>query len=273
MTSETNRPEDDALGTEPDAPEVAESTEPTQGAHAGRSKPKHQKKSLPVWQESILLMVTALVLAVAIKTFLLQAFYIPSESMEPGLVKDDRIMVQKPSYWMGSPQRGDVVVFQDPGGWLSVADEAPTNLLSKALTKVGLYPTGGHLVKRVIGTEGDTIVCCDEQGRLSVNGEPLDEVDYVQQDGSRCAGPMTGSCQWTAGPVPAGKLFVMGDNRAHSADSSWHMCAADDTTCVPGNEYVDTDQVVGKVFALVWPLDRFTILKRPADFSGVPDPE
>src|SRR3954453_1320811 len=180
---------------------------------------------IPVWQETLILLVVAVVLAVVLKAFFVQAFYIPSESMEPGLVKNDRILVQKVSYWGGgSPERGDVVVFEDPGGWLGGADvTGPDNALTKALEKIGLYPSGGHLVKRVIGVAGDTIVCCDEKGRISVNGQPVDETGYVKdEENVDCAGPMTGDCNWTAGPVPKGHIFVMGDNRAHSADSTVH---------------------------------------------------
>ena len=111
-------------------------------------------------------------LAIVIKALFVQAFYIPSQSMEPGLVKNDRILVQKVSYWFGGgPERGDVVVFKDPGGWLNAAESAgPTSGVAKLLSKIGLYPSGGHLVKRVIGVEGDMIVCCDKQGRIEVNG-------------------------------------------------------------------------------------------------------
>ncbi|MCW2794224.1 MAG: signal peptidase Serine peptidase family, partial [Nocardioides sp.] len=181
-----------------------------------------KRKHLPVWQETILLLVIALVLATVIKALFVQAFYIPSESMEPGLVKNDRILVQKVSYWFGgTPQRGDVVVFKDPGGWLSPEESAgPTGGVTKLMAKVGLYPSGGHLVKRVIGVAGDTIVCCDDQGRISVNGTPLNEKAYARLDGADCYGPMIRDCDWTAGPVPDGSNFVMGDNRSHSADSS-----------------------------------------------------
>lgn len=230
------------------------------------------RKHLPVWQETLLLLGIALVLAVVIKALFVQAFYIPSESMEPGLVKNDRILVQKVSYWFGgSPQRGDVVVFKDPGGWLNQQEAAgPTNPLAKALSQIGLYPSGGHLVKRVIGVAGDVIECCDDRGRLLVNGQPLVEDSYVAP-GTRCRGPMTGDCSWTAGPVPEGTVFVMGDNRARSADSTVHLCSGDQTDCTE-NPYVDTDLVVGKVFVLVWPRDRFGWISRPDNFADVPSP-
>ena len=228
-----------------------------------------------MWQESILLLGVALVLAIVIKAFFVQAFYIPSESMEPGLVKNDRILVQKWSYWgSGTPRRGDVVVFQDPGDWLTPDESAgPTGGLARVLVKIGLYPSGGHLVKRVIGVAGDTIVCCDDQGRISVNGVPLDE-PYLE-DAARCHGPMpANACTtgWTAGPVPDGSLFVMGDHRDRSADSSVHLCLPSETDCVDGDEYVPVDLVVGKVFVLVWPKDHFGWIKRPATFEDLPTP-
>ena len=240
----------------------------------GRGK----RKQLPLWQETILQLGVALVLAIVIKTFFVQAFYIPSESMEPGLILNDRILIQKVSYWgSASPSRGDIVVFKDPGGWLDEADSAtPHSPLTKAMEKIGLYPTGGHLVKRVIGVAGDTIVCCDKQGRLSVNGQPLVESDYVKRMGAPCNGPMptNGACdeQWKVGPIPEGHIFVMGDNRSRSADSSQHMCRTDETECVPGDEFVPVDLVVGKVFVLLWPADRFRWNTRPATFEDVPDP-
>jgi signal peptidase I len=236
-----------------------------------KSARKSAKKHLPVWQESILLLGIALVLAVVIKAFFVQAFYIPSESMEPGLVKNDRILVEKWSYWgSAGPERGDVVVFEDPGDWLE-PDESDANPspVKSALEKVGLYPAGGHLVKRVIGVAGDTITCCDSQGRISVNGVPLNE-PYLKNS-AQCNGPMIG-CHWTAGPVPEGHIFVMGDHRDMSADSSYHMCRVTETECVPGDEYVPTDLVVGKVFVLVWPRDHFRWIKRPATFADLATP-
>ena len=236
-----------------------------------------RKKHRPWWQEAILLVVIAVALALLIKTFFVQAFYIPSPSMVPGLVENDRILVEKPSYWLGgTPQRGDVVVFGDPGDWLSPEEQAgPTSPVAKLMARIGLYPTGGHLVKRVIGVAGDTIVCCDDQGRISVNGHALDEDGYVNHPASEtCRGPMgPGDCAWTAGPVPAGHVFVMGDNRNESADSSFHLCRPADAACDPDDAYVDTDLVVGRVFAVIWPHDHWDWLHRPATFEDVPEPK
>jgi signal peptidase I len=234
---------------------------------------KPERSSLPIWQETLLLLGVAVVLAVIIKAVLVQAFYIPSESMEPGLVENDRILVQKWSYWSGGPERGDVVVFEDPGGWLGPDESTgPSTGFTKALAKIGLFPAGGHLVKRVVGVEGDTITCCDAKGRISVNGVAVDESGYVKDDaGVDCAGPMTGTCSWTAGPVPEGHVFVMGDNRAHSADSTRHMCTDVETDCVPGREFVDNDLVVGKVFVLLWPFDRFGSPDGADVLADVPD--
>ncbi|NYI43345.1 signal peptidase I [Nocardioides aromaticivorans] len=257
---------------ETDAP----ATDGARGRHGHAAPRKH----LPVWQESILLLAVALGLAVLIKALFVQAFYIPSESMEPGLVKNDRILVQKVSYWFGgNPSRGDVVVFEDPGSWLATADSQGPTGFANLLSKVGLYPTGGHLVKRVIGAEGDVIVCCDEQGRIEVNGKAIDEEDYVRHDSRGCDGYIewvvepdsskVRPCSWTIGPVPKGKLFVMGDNREHSADSRAHLCSPDEDPCTQ-SPWVDRDLVVGKVFTLIWPRDRWRWISRPEVFDDVP---
>ncbi|MEN8706821.1 signal peptidase I [Nocardioides marinisabuli] len=254
-------------------------------ASADKARKRH---ALPLWQESLLLMGLAVVLALVVKTFLVQAFYIPSGSMEPGLEVNDRILVQKVSYWTGEPERGDIVVFEDPGSWLSPAESAgPTGAVASTLSRIGLYPAGGHLVKRVIGVAGDTITCCDDQGRLLVNGEPLDSSAFIR-NGRDCDGPMVASCEWSAGPVPEGSVFVMGDHRDDSADSSFHLSCdlskeraqrrgdqAEDAdpesagTCDGTDAWVGTDLVVGKVFARVWPASRFSLLDKPEAFDAL----
>ena len=224
------------------------------------------------WKRWLLgMLVATIVLAVLVKTFLLQAFYIPSTSMEPGLEVGDRIVVQKISTWFDGPERGDVVVFEDPGGWLGAqADEEP-GLATRALGAIGVLPAGGHLVKRVVGVEGDVVECCDDQGRILVNGVPLDEDDYLRSDDLACNGPMTGTCTWTAGPVPEGEVFVMGDNRNSSGDSTTHLCTEMETDCTD-DPFVSDDLVVGTVLATVWPRDRFgSVDNDPDSFDEVLD--
>jgi signal peptidase I len=216
-----------------------------------------RKRPLPFWQELTILLVIALLLAVAIKQFFLQAFYIPSGSMSDTLVYKDRILVEKVSYWgSGTPQRGDIVVFSDPGGWLDESESPqPRNAVAKALELVGLFPSGGHLVKRVIAVGGDTVSCCDRHGRVRVNGTPLHERSYLQP-GEK---PSLISFRER---VPKGYLWVMGDNRSQSADSRVHLGD-------PGGGFVPVDDVVGKVVAVIWPLDHAKILTRPKTFDRV----
>lgn len=213
---------------------------------------------LPWWQEVLLLLAVALGMAVLIKAAFMQAFYIPSGSMNDTLVLDDRILVQKVSYWAsGEPQRGDVVVFSDPGGWLQgLADEPASGLAAQALETVGLYPTGGHLVKRVIGVGGDRVECCDREGRISVNGVPLAERAYLAR------GERPSLINFDV-RVQEGYLWVQGDNRSSSADSRVHLGD-------PGGGQVPVEDVVGKVFAVVWPLAHASTLQRPPTFESVP---
>lgn len=228
-------------------------------------------RPLPVWQESILLLGVALVLAVILKAFFVQAFYIPSESMEPGLIRNDRILVQKVSYWGdGGPERGDVVVFEDPGGWLEGDTTGPTSFLARGLAKVGLYPSGGHLVKRVIAVAGD-VVTTDGKGHVVVNGHTLDEDDYLMEKDAECDVPNLNCRKKVVGPIPDGYLFVMGDNRSNSSDSTAKFCQAQETECPPTRGLVPVDNVVGKVFSLVWPAGRMDWISRPDTFEDIPD--
>jgi signal peptidase I len=231
---------------------VTDASSPT---GAARDK---EKESLPVWQESLLLLAIALVLAIGIKYFFVQAFYIPSPSMEPMFIKNDRILVQKVSYWGDNdPQRGDIVVFKDPGDWLGEDEtRAATNPVTKTLEAVGLYPSGGHLVKRVIGVGGDRVKCCDADGRVTVNGKAIDESSYLPK------GTLPSEEAFDV-RVPEGHLWVMGDNRGNSADSRAHMGE-------PGGGFVSDDLVVGKVWALIWPWKRARWIHTPKTFEAVP---
>ncbi len=227
-----------------------ESAGPQGGSTRRRGK---ERKQLPLWQETILMVGTAVVLALLIKTFFIQAFYIPSGSMRDTLQVNDRILVQKVSYWFGDVQRGDIVVFDDPANWLGEeAGQVPGNALTKAMSFVGLYPSGGHLVKRVIGVGGDTVAC--QAGEVKVNRVGLQESGYVTLAQNACDG------HWSV-VVPADHIWVLGDNRENSADSRAH-------TGDPGGGYIPVADVVGKAFVIVWPVDRWQFIHRPATFDN-----
>ena len=199
------------------------------------------------WQETFLLLSLALGTSIVVKAFFMQMFFVPSASMNPELVEEDRILVEKISMWDGGVERGDVVVFEDPGGWLGATPE-PTGF-QEFLSLLGLYPEGGHLVKRVIAVGGERVVCCDKQGRLTVDGAPLDEQEYLRADTSP-------SQKQFDVVVPEDAVWVMGDNRSNSQDSRFHLSD-------PGKGSVPLDNVVGKVWAIVWPIDRLEILDQP----------
>ncbi|SHW92100.1 signal peptidase I [Mycobacteroides abscessus subsp. abscessus] len=195
--------------------------------------------------------VVALVVAVLIKTFLVQPFFIPSASMHPTLMEDDKILVSKLHPGVLDLHRGDVIVFQDPGHWVGGNSDRPLTTgqqVSKALSYVGLAPdpTENHLVKRLIGTGGDRIVCKERGGAMTVNGIELNETYIV---------PGNGACQVSFDvTVPEGKLWVMGDNRFNSADSSEHYARGEDP-------FVDESKVTGKAVLLFLPFDRWSTLK------------
>jgi signal peptidase I len=204
----------------------------------------------------LVLLGMALVLAVVIKALFMQAFYIPSGSMNDTLVLDDRILVQKVSYWSGEPERGDIVVFSDPGGWLGPGEvRTADSPVARGLEMFGLFPTGGHLVKRVIGVGGDRVVCCDKEGRITVNGVPLHEQSYLAE------GEKPSLIEFDV-KVAEGYLWVQGDNRSNSADSRVHLGD-------PGGGFIPVDDVVGKVFMVVWPWAHATMVERPATFETV----
>lgn len=217
-----------------------------------------EKRQLPLWQESILLVATAMVMAVIVKAFLVQAFYIPSGSMEPTMLVNDRILVQKVSYWGGNDaSRGDIVVFDDPANWLSEEDSRhPTNLAQRTLEVFGLFPTGGHLIKRVVGVAGDEVKCCDDTGHIMVNGESLKE-PYVLDES------LTKDLNFDV-KVPKNHLWVMGDNRGNSSDSRAHIGD-------PGGGFVPTDNVVGKAWLRVWPWNRAGFVSYPDTFDALND--
>jgi signal peptidase I len=216
-------------------------------------------------KELLIVVVGALIIAALIRAFVGQMFLIPSGSMEHTLDINDRIAVQKITHF----KRGDVVVFKDPDHWLGTApateERGPVGQL---LEFVGVLPDTSteHLVKRVIGMPGDHVKCCDSKGRITVNGQPLNETSYLYSADGHQSAPSDFRFDVI---VPRDRIWVMGDHRDDSADSRCHL--ADETTDGKGmGAFVPEDDVVGPVFAVVAPFDRAKLLHRPATFDDVP---
>jgi signal peptidase I len=216
-------------------------------------------------KDVVIIVFAALIVSFLIKTFLIRSFYIPTESMEATLIRDDRIIVSQLTPGLFEVKRGDVVVFVDPGGWLSiqqgVSEDDPISKVLNAISYVvGLSSPNDnqHLVKRVVGLPGDTVVCCDDLGAMSVNGLPLTE-PYV----SLPTGVNKVSSDDFEVVVPEGSLWVMGDNRYNSADSRRNM----DT---PGGGFVPIQNVVGRAIVISWPMERWQWLENyPETFVGI----
>lgn len=209
---------------------------------------ERRRKTRSFWKELPILIGIALVLALLIKTFFVQAFSIPSESMQNTLQPGDRVLVDKLTPWFGSkPQRGEVVVFHDPGGWLPEKAEEP-NAVQKVLSFVGLMPSADEkdLIKRVIAVGGDSVECSGS-GPVKVNGKAMDE-PFIYPGNTPCGDNPFGPVK-----VPKGRIWVMGDHRQDSQDSRYHQDQ-------PGGGTIDEDQVIGRAFVVAWPVNRWAPL-------------
>jgi signal peptidase I len=211
-------------------------------------------------RETLIVVVGALLVAIVVRTFLIQAFYIPSGSMEQTLQLDDRVLVSKLSTRWGDIQRGEVVVFHDPADWITPIEQPASGAgaaLREALTFIGLLPSasGDDLVKRVIGIGGDRVVCCDATGKITVNGTPLEE-DYLFPGNVPSETPFDVT-------VPAGRLWLMGDHREVSQDSRYHEAIT------PGSGMVPEDSVIGRAVLVVWPFPNWAVLSIPSGFDAV----
>src|SRR3954454_514801 len=242
------------------------SVEPMQGYRPSerRRRSMIRRKEMPLWQELPLLLVGAFCLAVLIRTFLVQAFYIPSGSMETTLAVQDRVLVNKVVYDMRDPVRGEIVVFRGTDNW---APEQPAEPLSTTFAAklgrtigdlVGVSRPGERdFIKRVIGLPGDKGACCAAKGRITVNGGPIDE-PYVQDNSPLDAPPNPKQCtsrRFSPVTVPGGEMFVMGDHRGVAQDAS---CQGP----------VPIDNIIGRAFVVVWPSKHFTSLTVPPNWKA-----
>jgi len=205
-------------------------------------------------REFLVVIGIALVASALLRAFVVQAFFVPSGSMLPEIHKDDRILVSR----INTIERGEVIVFKDPDNWLqSVEQPPPPTGLRKALEWLGVLPASGHehLVKRVIGLEGDRVICC-EGGRLVVNGVSIDESSDLFQG----KGPADDQTYDVV--VPKDHLFLLGDHRYGSGDSAYHL---DD-----GTAFVPEELVVGRAFSVIWPIGRAHLMRTPEEYVDLP---
>ena len=248
--------------------------EDAEGRDARRERRRSRdggRRKRPVWRELPVLVLVALVIALLIKSFVVQAFYIPSGSMQDTLAIGDKVLVNKLVYHFRRIQPGDIIVFDGAGSWnapaVSRASSDPVVRAYDATLRplfhsiagiFGTSPGQTDYIKRVIGVPGDRVACCDARGLVAVNGVPLHEASYLypgDQPGNAPDGE-SGHFRLT---VPAGRLWVLGDDRAISDDSRGHV---DD----PGNGTVPESAVIGRAFMIVWPPSRWRILPVPATF-------
>ncbi len=232
-------------------------------SHAGASTAAPRRKGrglLGFLRDLVVIVVVAFLISFLLKTFLVRSFYIPSGSMEHTLEVQDKILVNQLVPQPFGVSRGDVVVFKDPGGWLNLATVPDPSPVEKVLQAIGLAAdtSAEYVVKRVIGIGGDHVVCCDAEGRVTVNDAPLDEPYAVIPEGETRASAIDFDVV-----VPEHSVWVMGDNRYSSKDSRYNQDQ-------PGRGFVSEDEIVGRAFLLNWPLGRLSWLgSYPETFVGV----
>ena len=232
----------------------------------GRKKTSSIRKNVFVafFIDLVVVLFVALLLSLLIKTFLVRSFFIPSGSMLETLQIDDRILVNQLTPDLYPIERGDVVVFKDPGGWLGPAVAESTDPVVAAtdwvLSAFGITAPDSkqHLVKRVIAIGGDRIICCDADGKITINGVPITE-PYIS------AGQAPSSIEFDV-TVPSGSLWVMGDNRGNSEDSRFH-------SDLPSKGFVSKEWVVGRAMVVSWPFQNWMWLDNYPDvFKNIPNP-
>jgi signal peptidase I len=214
------------------------------------------------WWDIPVTLAIAVGVVLIITTFIVKPFSIPSGSMENTLLVGDRVLVNRMVYHFRDVERGDVIVFDGTDSFVPAGDKPQRNPISGALTWVGqslglIQPDSTDFIKRVIGVAGDRVVCCDVEGRITINGVALDE-SYLYPD------DVPSYDQFDV-VVPEGKLWVMGDHRSNSADSRSHMGD-------PGGGFVPTSKVIGRGMVVLWPPSELKVLGIPPEFDSIPAP-
>jgi signal peptidase I len=236
------------------APQGQDAQEPMAGPAA--------RRRVKSWRQLMTVVVAAIILMLLIKAFVMQVYRIPSASMENTLLTGDRVLVSKLVYHLRGIDRGDIVVFSGQGSWgttTGAPDPAPPSdpvlrVVDDVLSDIGVYSTQTYYVKRVIGLPGDRVACCTD-GKVTVNGVPLDETSYLFPGASPSEEPFNVV-------VPPGRLWVMGDNRALSDDSRGHMFGG-----FPAQGTIPENEVVGRAFLIIWPPSQIGDLPIPATFQ------
>ena len=257
---------DDAGTDDPEAADASAEDAGAGGAEAADGGARRRSRRSG-WRELPVLLVVALVVALIIKTFVVQAFFIPSGSMENTLLIGDKILVNKLVYHVRSIQPGDIVVFNGEGSWdpspssaarsgnpVARAYDATLRPLFHSIAGLFGTPVGQtDYVKRVIGVPGDRVACCTAHGLVTVNGVLLRERSYLYPGNAPSAIHFSII-------VPPGRIWVMGDHRAISDDSRLHRSS-------PGGGTVPENKVIGRAFVIVWPPSQWRILPIPATFG------
>ncbi len=226
--------------------------------HAAPVAPSTGKKLGRAALEIFGIIASAAVIALFLRAFVVQVYKIPSESMNDTMQVGSRIVVNHVPGWGKQVERGDIVVFRDSESWLTPVENPQSGLLTRLGTWFGFTAEGADrvVVKRVIGVGGDTVTCCDASGRLSVNGEPVDE-PYLAE------GAIPSEAEFSI-VVPEGTYWVMGDNRQNSADSRFHYDRGD-------SAFIPKESIIGRAQWEIWPITRWSYLGNRNVFSAVPD--
>ena len=250
------------MTSDPGADSGAQADEQTAADRApdAPDTPRKRKHARPrkrtFWRDLVVIVVAALALTIVLKAFVVQVFSIPTGSMENTLQPGDRILVSKIVYRFRPITRGDIVVFSGSGSWDPVP-QAPHNPLVRlwddAVNLVGIAGPQTDYVKRVIGTPGDHVICCNASGQITVNGVPLSESSYI------FPGDAPSEIRFNV-IVPPGRLWVMGDDRGDSDDSRYRSAS-------PGRGTIPESAVVGRAFLIIWPLSRVSDLPIPETFK------